>query len=183
MTETDFWNLIEKTRAETDGNIEGQLLEMEDLLQETDEATLLSFTHHLQNKLGESYNAILWGASYLINCTDDEQVFEAFRAWLILQGKKAFDDALMNADTLVDLINEDEIDDDYRLQAEGLLLLPFSVYEEMTGNDPSEMPIEPQEFELKGVVWEKEEELIEELPLLFDLLGWDVEESSENHQE
>ena len=61
-----------------------------------------------------------------------------------------------------------------------MLALPFVVWSEMTGKEPEEMPLERNPVDLKGKLWEEDEELEVEFPLLFELVGWeDVEEEEE----
>ena len=181
MTETQFWQLIDETRKSSQGNTEGQALMIEEhLLEQGTEQEVLDFAQHLQNLLADSYTAYLWGVSYLVNWDDSPESFEAFRAWLILQGKKLFDAVQENGDVLVDYLDERAIDEDFRLESPELLALPFAVWSEITEKDPEEMPLERNPVDLKGKLWEEDEELEVEFPLLFELVGWeDVEEEEE----
>lgn len=53
--------------------------------------------------MADSYRTSLWAAAYVINggCSDDG--FDYFRGWLILQGRKVFEQVVADPDALADL--------------------------------------------------------------------------------
>jgi len=53
--------------------------------------------------MADSYRSSLWAAAYVINggCSDDG--FDYFRAWLMLQGRETFGQAVADPDSLADL--------------------------------------------------------------------------------
>jgi hypothetical protein len=69
----------------------------------------------------------LWGAATLINggCSDDG--FRDFRVWLVGRGRRAYEAALANPDTLADILNGDPVD------GFGLDAAALRVYEAKTG--------------------------------------------------
>ncbi len=110
MDEKRFWHLIEQSRQNTKHDYELQLSQLEALLNPLSEEEFIAF-YDIFNKLyAQSYNGNLWGAAYLIlgGCSDDG--FDYFRAWLIAQGKEAFDNALANPDSLVKIADNEDID-------------------------------------------------------------------------
>ncbi|MEL6211002.1 MAG: DUF4240 domain-containing protein, partial [Pseudomonadota bacterium] len=59
-----------------------------------------TFDTHLQTLHAAAYRQDLWALAYLLKggCSDDS--FAAFRCWLILQGKAAFEDTLADPDSV-----------------------------------------------------------------------------------
>jgi hypothetical protein len=66
-------------------------------------ADLIDFQRHFDQLFGRAYRWDLWGAAYLIEggCSDDG--FTDFRYALISKGRAAYDDALRDPDTLVNV--------------------------------------------------------------------------------
>jgi hypothetical protein len=171
MTEDTFWELIDQSRAETEGNAEGQVWELESLLLKREADDAIAFVKHLQRILANSFTAPLWEVSYLINLDDREDTFEFFRAWMLLQGKEAFELIQENPDAIIDYIDEREVKKDSKLQSPELLSIGFSVWEELTGNFPEDMPLDRLEVELSAEPNLEEAHLEEEYPLLWDMFG------------
>ncbi|AMV27076.1 hypothetical protein VT84_21925 [Gemmata sp. SH-PL17] len=69
----------------------------------------------------------LWGAACLINggCSDDG--FRDFRVWLVGRGRRAYEHALRDPDSLTDILDGDPVD------GFGLDAAALRVYEEKTG--------------------------------------------------
>lgn len=171
MTRDEFWELIEQSREHTDGNTEGQVWELESMLMKKEPEDAISFVKHLQQILADSFTAPLWEVSYLINLNDREDSFEFFRAWMILQGKKAFDLIRENPDAIVDYIDHRSVDKDFKLQRPELLSIGFSAWEELTGNMPEEMPLDRLEIEMSDEPNLEDEHLEMEYPLLWEVFG------------
>jgi len=106
MTSDEFWDHIKATkRQDLDEHVERLVKRLAKL--PPDE--ILDFEHWWHVSSAQAYRWNLWGAAYLINggCSDDG--FIDFRTWLMLQGRKVFDAALANPDSLADLkVEEDE---------------------------------------------------------------------------
>lgn len=79
-----------------------------------------------------SYSWALWGAAYVANggCSDDG--FDYFRGWLIAQGKDAFERALADPDSIVELVDEPDTAD-----CEDMIGAPVLAYKDVTGDYPS----------------------------------------------
>lgn len=105
MTETDFWALIESTRAD-DADTHAERLTAR--LAKRDPKEILAFGHLWERLRDDAYTWPLWGAAYLINggCSDDG--FTDFRSWLILQGEATYREALASPDSLANLQIEDD---------------------------------------------------------------------------
>jgi hypothetical protein len=111
MTRDEFWGIIEEARrsagksSEIAGRLEGRLSQLP-------EAEIVDFGSHFGECQRTSYDARLWLAASVIlgGCGDDS--FWDFRGWLIAQGRKVFEAALADPDSLAELELE-RFDGDY----------------------------------------------------------------------
>jgi hypothetical protein len=132
MTANEFWNIIETAHQQADGDQDTQMETLETTLEELEPAELLEFHNFFQEAHTVSYRANLWGAGFLMNggCSDDG--FDYFRGWLIAQGRKVFEAALENPDSLADAIPQDA-EADFEFENEDILNLAGRVWEAKTG--------------------------------------------------
>ncbi|NRQ35226.1 DUF4240 domain-containing protein [Nonomuraea sp. NN258] len=101
----DFWELVEGSRpvAASHGQ-EAQIDWLTARLAAASPERIKAFHRHWLSTMNRAYTWDLWGAAYLASggyCSDDG--FEYFRAWLILQGRRAFERAVTEPDSLADL--------------------------------------------------------------------------------
>ena len=104
MTDAEFWAHISATRPrryDADAHADALTSRLAGL----PEGDILDFVHHWDAAGARAYRQDLWGAAYLVNggCSDDG--FQYFRWWLILQGRAAFDAALADPDSLVEVLD------------------------------------------------------------------------------
>lgn len=105
MTETEFWKLIESTRADEPDAHANRLSAQ---LAKREAQAILAFGKHWDGFHNAAYTWPLWGAAYLINggCSDDG--FIDFRSWLILQGESTYREALASPDSLANIQIEED---------------------------------------------------------------------------
>ena len=129
MDERTFWDLIAQSQRNTARDPDRQLEQLRQLLAKLSADEVVEFGSIFWRLHGVSYRADLWGAAYLINggCSDD--AFDYFRAWLIAQGRSAFEAALDNPDSLAAIAEEDET------EFEEMLSVAPDVYQQLTGKD------------------------------------------------
>ncbi|RYU93634.1 DUF4240 domain-containing protein [Emticicia agri] len=139
--EEDFWNMIERARKNSEGEVDYQASVVSEMLSERPVAEMIEFGKILNRLLHASYRSDWWGAAYLINggCSDDG--FEYFRCWVILKGKKAYDEACENPESLAKYINEENIGE---CEAESLLYAASTAYNQKTGKSDFYDHIEKQ---------------------------------------
>lgn len=161
MDKAGFWKIIDKSREEADGDPEEQLEILGELLQELPPDEIVSFDRHLSEYHARADHWDLWGAAYVIGggCSDDG--FMDFRGWLISRGEKAYEAAMANPESLVNVVK----DHDGECQVEGYQYVAAQVWEEKTGN--SEFPSHdlPRGQDTAGTPWE-DDDLVERFPLL-----------------
>jgi hypothetical protein len=103
MNRDQFWTLIESARTKSSDEPEEGLRES---LQSLPAGELVSFQQHFDELVGAAYQWKLWGAAYLIDggCSDDG--FIDFRYGLISLGRRIYEAALENPDSLVAVDDE-----------------------------------------------------------------------------
>jgi hypothetical protein len=103
MRTDEFWAVIERATADRPGTpAEVAKLAVADLATRAPEE-ILAWDRHLDKVLAASCKEDLWAAAYLINggCSDDG--FDAFRGWLIANGRDVVAGAVHDPDSLADL--------------------------------------------------------------------------------
>lgn len=89
IDESVFWQIIEQ--LQTYDSTEEKCTELVTILESFSAADIKRFEKILSEKMELANHFDIWALAYLAQggCSDD--AFEAFRAWLILQGKSVFD--------------------------------------------------------------------------------------------
>ena len=169
MTIDEFWNLIERSRKGTAG-CEEQVEKLTALLTALPSTDIVSFEHHFNERMSESYRWDLWAVAFIIQggCSDDS--FDYFRGWLIAQGRDYFEAAMNDPIRAAD---KGETDDG--IECEEILVCPAQAYREVTGQ---EMPVEPYGPSRalprpRGEPW-SEDDLPRLFPELCKRFGWEV---------
>lgn len=102
MTRDEFWDLIKEARQSVGktSEIPGWL---EHRLSQLPEGEIADFDTHFGECRDRSYDGRLWLAAVVImgGCGDDS--FDYFRGWLVAQGRKVFEAALVDPDSLAEL--------------------------------------------------------------------------------
>jgi hypothetical protein len=162
MDRTEFWRLIESTRKSVQGDLEELVKALREKLQRLPTTEIEDYARIFGELMTESYDWRLWGAAYVINgwCSDDG--FDYFRAWLIAQGEKVYSQALLDPDSLADVIEED-VDADF----EEMLYPAVEAYEAKTGEELDDPNPARSGYtsDPRGVPWKEED-----LPRLYPRL-------------
>ena len=148
--EETFWKLVDKTRIASGGDFKKQrnLLIEELILLSVDE--ILALESVMYNLMDNAYHADLWDAASIINCGCGDDGFEDFRAWLIAQGKDVYEKALVDPESLVNLIKTNE-----RARDEDFLYVSMIAHERKTGQVlPARA--DKERPRLRGVHWSQE---------------------------
>jgi len=161
MTLDDFWMLIDEINIASKGDMDQKCKLLQARLEPLDEEQLGDFITHFDRARISAYTRTLWDAAYLIHggCSDD--CFIDFRSTLISLGRKTFERAVENPDTLAELNFDDGVEDYF---FEGFQYVMFEVAE----NNFEKIPGETQNFpdEPSGEVWSEaqKQKFIERLP-------------------
>lgn len=132
MTQEEFWQLIDKTRAESGNNPTKQAELLVKALTTMPVEDILDYNRVEGEYWLRAYRTDLWDAVSIIfkYCSDDS--FFYFRAWLIGQGLSIYEKTLQEPDTLVDLVS---IEERYDIMAEELIHVSHSAYDIKTNTD------------------------------------------------
>lgn len=162
MTIDAFWNLV------ADLPVEGAEIALKQRLTGLPPEDLIAFDRHFTEQFFRAYDWKLWNAAYIIRggCSDDS--FMDFRYGLISRGRKVFESALEEPDTLADVVEKGE---DLRNQA--FASVAQDLYEEKTGHEMPERGI-PHPDEPTGEDWnpDNKELCAKHLPKLWRKCGW-----------
>src|SRR6187551_1911020 len=100
MEQSQFWQLIQTSKVEAGGDTDAQAAILEKKLKALPAEEIVQFDRILHEMMALSYRWDLWGAAYVINggCSDD--CFDDFRGYLISMGRKVYEGAIRDPDTL-----------------------------------------------------------------------------------
>lgn len=150
MDETRFWELIDRSRQEGEGDVWQQAALLTSWLAEIDPEEIVSFQRHFDAQMGKAYRADLWDAAYIVNegCSDDG--FADFRGWVIAQGKEVFDALLANPDILAD-VTHDRVEPGGTADCEDMLYAASRAYRRRTGGqDMPQDELNNEPLQLQG---------------------------------
>lgn len=159
----DFWSLIEESRSQAQSDTQAvevlktKLLGMAAL-------DIRDFYRHQAMLMEGSYLWSLLGAAYIImgGCNDD--AFDAFRAWLIMQGKKVYEQAVRDPDSLADVVEGGDP------ALEEFLFVALDAFESVTNQELSSDLITYPDLE-PNFDLENREEMEKLYPRLFKKFG------------
>jgi hypothetical protein len=121
MDEQAFWYIIAGSLEESVG-IDEQLSVLRQMLSTMPEDDLIAFQEMVDHMMQQAYRWGLWGAAYIMSGGCNDEMFQAFRAGLIMKGKEVYERAVVEPDSLADIEDIEECED--------LLYLACEVYEE-----------------------------------------------------
>lgn len=140
MNTNEFWALIGDAARDggTPDAVAGRAVAT---LAKRDAAEIVGFEQHRRRVLDASYKVDLFGAAYLVNGGCSDEGFDAFRGWLMAQGREAFARAVGEPDSLAELpaVKRAALTGE-ELGSEKMLAVAVDAYREATGE---EMPEEP----------------------------------------
>jgi hypothetical protein len=134
MSDNQFWALIETAQQESNGDQEAQLEHLQTALKKLNADDLLEFQRIFDRLHQFSYRANLRGAAFLMNGGASDDGFDYFRGWLISQGRKVFEAALENPDSLAEVV-EDGAEADFGFENEDMLNIAMRAWINKSGLD------------------------------------------------
>lgn len=150
MNADEFWQIIDSVNSGSGGDMDRKCELLGNRLTQLNEQELMDFVDHFDAADAAAYTWPLWGAAYVMNggCSDDS--FSDFRATLISHGRKIYEMALSDPESLADLDLSDVEDICY----EGFQYVKNDVAEKVLGELPKRrvpFPDEPS-----GANWDEE---------------------------
>ncbi|UGY95005.1 DUF4240 domain-containing protein [Streptomyces gobiensis] len=168
MHEDEFWELIDSSRAAAEGDPVDQAELLVERLVQLDPETVTDFARHFEARYNRAYRWDLWGAAWVLLDGASDDVFDAFRCWLIGQGREVFEGALHNdPDALAELLEDfdAEVDGD----GEELGYAADEAYEQLIGSELPELglPEPPEEPEGTPIDFENDQVMADRFPRLW----------------
>jgi Protein of unknown function (DUF4240) len=168
MSDDQFWSIIDGSLMHVEDVTEIDFDRLEAALSRLSLESVLGFGGALTRALNKSYTANLWGAAFILKggCSDD--AFDYFRAWLISQGRKVFEQMVANPDALAAYL---EPLDECFLENEDLLAAALVEYQRRTGSYNGYVTDHVWDDTTMGEEWdyEDDDEAERRLPDVFDL--------------
>lgn len=127
-----FWELIDRT-TKHDADQDAQIEALSQELRKLPVAEIEAFERAFQQQQRRAYTWDLWGAAYVMNGGASDDGFEYFQRWLVSRGRKVFEAALADPESLADLPASSELGD---YEFEQFTAVAGSVWAEKTGTDP-----------------------------------------------
>jgi Protein of unknown function (DUF4240) len=103
MDASDFWQIIDRSLKNTDGDANKQKTNLTKILKREDIKDIVRFNNKFFSLMEIAFDTKLQAAADIMHddCTDE--CFTGFRAWLIGQGKDVFEKAIVNPESLADV--------------------------------------------------------------------------------
>ncbi len=132
-----FWSIIAAVQhasagaGGSDNDNDAKYVRLVNRLAQESEASILFFTQRFHALREQAYRADLWDAAAFINgrCCADH--FDDFRAWLVTQGQRVYQNALRNPDTLAGVVTQQRTV--LATTYESFIFAPMDAYEHKTG--------------------------------------------------
>jgi hypothetical protein len=110
---------------------------------------IVEWNHIFDRLAARAYTVDLWGAAYLINGGASDDGYYYFRCWLIGMGRKVYEAALANPDSLADVVRQ-------HVEAEAeIYAAAHQAWIAVTGHsDTDPYPARNETAELQGETWD-----------------------------
>ncbi|MFB7866927.1 DUF4240 domain-containing protein [Streptomyces sp. NPDC056069] len=148
MDETEFWEMIDSTREQAEGDPDEHADLLVERLTLLDPDSVVDFARHFEARYNRAYTWDVWGAATVLLDGAGVEAFDYFRCWLIGQGREVFEGAVHDPDALAELLLDfdEEIDGD----GEELGFAADEAYERLTGAETPDLGIPPPGAEPEG---------------------------------
>jgi hypothetical protein len=133
MSEPVFWELLVAAKQKGE-DPDGQVEWLVDYLSKRAIKEIVMFDFHFNHNYSKSYTSNLWAAAYIIMGGAADDSFDYFRAWLLYQGKDAYESVIQYPEKIIPHLKVLEEEGDVP-QFEDLLSVGSIAYEEKTGLD------------------------------------------------
>jgi hypothetical protein len=128
MDETEFWALIDRSRAGAEDDPDEQAEQLRELLTGRTSEELQAFDRRYRERLVAAGTWDLWAAGYLLRGGMSDDGFDYFCDWLISRGRETFERVLRDPDALAGVPGA--ADEETETEAESLRYAVQEAHEE-----------------------------------------------------
>jgi len=160
MPEASFWELLEKARVDSQGNLNEQVEIITDRLSSKEEKEIIGFECTLREQLMRAYHYNVMAVQKIVEGSVSDDSFLYFRCKLMLYGRMTFENAINNPNHIFERI-------DPTVSGEPLLTVADTAFKNRFGDDnekvlPREYASEVidydfGEYEVQGKDWNEED--------------------------
>jgi hypothetical protein len=129
VRESLFWEAVELSRSV---GRRRQAASLYRILVGVPEQVIVSFAKIQHRKMHQLYTPDILAAHFIINGYTSDDSFEDFTAWIVAQGKTAFDRARKSASSLTELLEKKDVS---RMEWDAFTLLAGKAYGDKTGKE------------------------------------------------
>jgi len=104
VNESQFWKVVSAACGSAPEHAEEWAGRLQAELQKLPPDQIIGWNHIFDRHAAEAYTVGLWSAAYLINGGASDDGFYYFRCWLIGMGRKVFEAAVADPDSLADVV-------------------------------------------------------------------------------
>ncbi|MFT7618092.1 MAG: hypothetical protein ACI97A_001732 [Planctomycetota bacterium] len=178
MNEETFWGIIEKAGCPDLCPIEEQCERITAALKPLHKADLVAFESLRHQLLVKAYTWPMIKASFIVLSYTSDDVFEDFRHWIILNGRKRFYEATLKPDRLAEFMSAEDAFEE--INGEPLL---FACENAWSGKfEEIEKAVVYEEVQDITEEWPSKDVLASEFPKLFQRF-WNEERIQEMHDD
>lgn len=174
MDDKKFWEIVDKSIVDVDSDT-AMAYKLANILVHLQPDDIAAFQGYIQKYKAIAYKKELYGAAQLLNGTIlSDDGYDGFTNWLITRGKKAYEAALLNADSLVEQTTQASAVNGVDTLYGDFCAVPYYTYKVLTGKkipfDHKSYGNPPDPYKMKGYPLTAEE-LQAEYPLLWKRFG------------
>lgn len=160
MTDDQFWKILQSACESDPSAAEDWDQRLVEKLSELPEEEIIQWNHVLNRLAAQAYRSDLWAAAYLINGGASDDGFYYFRLWLIGMGKKIYQAAIADPDSLVDVVDPNWLEEGIDAEAE-IYGAGFQAWLKVTGNpDTADYPARNERATLEGEMWDFDDDAL-----------------------
>ena len=171
MDETEFWEIIDASREDAEGDPEEQADLLVERLTRLDPDSVLDYARHFEARYNRAYLWDLWGAAAVLFDGAGDETFDSFRCWLIGQGREVYEGAVHDPDALAELLADFDVEIDG--DGEEIGFAADEAYEQLTGAETPDLGIPMPGGEPLGAPFDLEDDkvLAVRFPRLWERFG------------
>jgi hypothetical protein len=163
VDEAKFWDIVAKACGSDPRQAEKWDRHLRSELKKFESVGIIEWNHIFDRLAARAFTVDLWGAAYLINGGASDDGFYYFRCWLIGMGRKVYEAAVADPDSLADVVVPG-------IAAEaGICAAAHQAWMAVTGRpDTDPYPARNERAELRGEDWnfDDPEQVRQRLPRL-----------------